>query len=127
LLSYVYPTFAVTNEIDPNTISRDKGIVKKYIDDPLVQHKISVRLGTEILENVESIFDIIPKIKTPLLILHGSEDRITSPAGSRKLYEKVASKDKRYKVYPGFYHEILNEIGNKEVYQDIEAWLEEHI
>jgi len=127
LLSYILPTFSVANEIDPDTVSRDKDIVAKYKADPLVQHQISVRLGTQILENVDAIFEIIPKIKVPLLILHGSEDRITSPAGSRKLYESVGSKDKRFKLYPGFYHEILNEIGKHEVYQDIETWLEEHV
>ncbi len=33
----------------------------------------------------------------------------------------------RLKLYPGMRHEVLNEIGKEEVYQDVLGWLEEHI
>ena len=39
------------------------------------------------------------------------------------LYERVGSRDKTLKLYEGFYHEILNEPGHKQVLADMEIWL----
>jgi alpha-beta hydrolase superfamily lysophospholipase len=39
------------------------------------------------------------------------------------LYERVGSRDKTLKLYEGFYHEIFNEPGHKQVLADMETWL----
>ncbi len=124
LLTAILPTMTDNNEINPKYVSRDPAVVKKYNSDPLIQHRISVQLGIQLLDNVERIFDKIPRVNTPCLILHGSEDKITSVEGSREMYERIGSRDRKLKVYPGFYHEVLNEIGKEEVYTDIEKWLD---
>jgi alpha-beta hydrolase superfamily lysophospholipase len=69
----------------------------------------------------------MPEIKLPILIMHGSVDRLSDPAGSKLLYERVSSKDKTLKLYDGFYHEIFNEPEHKQVMADVETWLAAHI
>jgi alpha-beta hydrolase superfamily lysophospholipase len=55
--------------------------------------------------------------------MHGIDDRLCDPEGSRKLYERVGSHDKTLKLYEGFYHEIFNEPEHKQVMTDMETWL----
>ena len=63
-------------------------------------------------------------ITAPVLILHGSDDRIVNPSDSRFLYELVSSEQKQLIIYEDFYHEIYNDPGHEQVYQDVLAWLQ---
>jgi len=125
--SRVLPTFLVPNDLTASWISHDPEVVKAYEDDPLVSHKISLKLGTAILDNIDQVMDLAPEIKTPVFILHGGDDKITSVEGSREFFEKLKLQDKTLKIYPGFYHESFNEIGKEKVFADMDRWLEERI
>jgi alpha-beta hydrolase superfamily lysophospholipase len=63
-------------------------------------------------------------IDDPLLIMHGTEDALTRPEGSEALYRRASSTDKTLKLYPGLFHEILNEPEKDEVLADIVTWLD---
>jgi lysophospholipase len=68
-----------------------------------------------------------PQIKLPVLIMHGTADRLSDPEGSRILYQRISSVDKKLKLYNGFYHEIFNEPECEQVFIDMEEWLDAHI
>ncbi len=125
-LSMVLPSLSIPNDIDPRLISHDKKVVAKYSADPLVAKKITLRLGDELLQNLEMVPELAAQIRLPLMIFHGSEDGITSVQGSKEFYQNLGSKDKTLKIYDGFFHETLNEIGRKEVYQNVIDWLKKH-
>jgi alpha-beta hydrolase superfamily lysophospholipase len=123
LLSRLLPKTGVAL-IDVSTISQNKAVVRAYIQDPLIYHgKIRARTGAEILKTMQKLPKQIDRIKIPILVLHGSADRLADPEGSRMLYEGVASEDKTLKLYKGFFHEIFNEPGQQQVLGDIENWL----
>jgi hypothetical protein len=63
-------------------------------------------------------------IAYPLLLLHGTEDLLVAAKGSEILYERAASPDKTLKLYPGLYHEVLNEPERDQVVGDVVEWLE---
>ena len=67
----------------------------------------------------------IPRIATPVLIVHGTADKAAKPSGSQHFYERTGSKDKTLKLYEGRYHDPLNDLGKEEVMADILAWLGE--
>ncbi|HKX13130.1 MAG TPA: alpha/beta hydrolase, partial [bacterium] len=116
------PKLNVANEIDPTWVSRDAAVVAAYAEDPLVGNKISLRLGSEILDNIERVMTLAPKLKLPSLLIHGEGDRITSIEGTREFFAKMQVKDKTLKIYPG-YHENFNETNRDEIFAEIEAWL----
>jgi alpha-beta hydrolase superfamily lysophospholipase len=39
------------------------------------------------------------------------------------LHQEIASPDKELKIYPGGYHELLNDLCKSEVEEDIFEWL----
>ncbi len=110
--------------IDASAISRDKAVVAAYVSDPLVYRgKIRARLGAELIKTMQILPRQMPDIHLPILIMHGTADRLSDPGGSRILYDRVSSRDKTLHLYDGFYHEIFNESGREQVFADMEAWL----
>lgn len=123
ILSLFLPKMGITI-IDASTISQDEAVVEAYINDPLVYWgKIRARLGSELATVMQKLPHQMLKIALPILIMHGTADRLVDPEGSKVLYEKVGSEDKTLKLYDGFYHEIFNEPGREQVFEDMERWL----
>jgi alpha-beta hydrolase superfamily lysophospholipase len=127
LLSLVMPKLGV-DVIDASALSQDQAVVDAYKNDPLVyRSKIRARLGAELLKAMKLLSGQMPAIHLPILILSGTSDRLSNPEGSRLLYERITSKDKTLKLYDGFYHEIFNEPGRGQVFDDMESWLTSHL
>ena len=63
----------------------------------------------------------------PLLILHGTADKVTKPSGSKEFYEQAGSTDKMLKLYEGHFHDLLADIGKEKVMGDIQAWIDDHL
>ena len=67
------------------------------------------------------------KITLPVLILHGTEDKATRPDGSEQFFNEAGSTDKTLKLYEGYYHDLLNDLGRETVFEDIDAWISERL
>lgn len=127
LISVLTPKLPVY-QIDASGLSRDRTVLDAYWADPLIHHKkIPVRWCAEQLRMLKELPRHVVKIKLPILIMHGSLDRLNLPEGSRKFYELVASADKTLKLYDGLYHDIFNEPENKIVMRDMIAWLDARV
>lgn len=114
--------------IDSSALCRDSSVIDEYVSDPLVYRgKIQVRLGMEILRAMKALKEQLPEITLPALIMHGTDDRLSEPEGSRILYEKLGSTDITYREYEGFYHEIFNEPDRDRPFADMETWLNARI
>lgn len=128
VLSALLPKMGVAG-LDASAISQDKNVVTAYVNDPLVYHgKVCARTGTELINTIErDLPPRIDKLALPVLIMQGSEDRLSNPDGSSMLFQAVASKDKTLKRYSGFYHEIFNEPGRLQVLKDMDDWITRHL
>lgn len=127
VVSALLPKMGVT-VLDASAISRDQAVVDAYVNDPLVYRgKVPARLGAELTRMWKELPQKMPQIKLPLLIMHGSTDRLADPAGSKLLYERASSEDKTLKLYDGFYHEVFNEPEHKQVLADVESWLDKRV
>lgn len=111
-------------ELDVDAISRDPAVVKAYKDDPLVYHgKVPAGIGRALLQVGETMPQRAPALTAPLLVVHGSDDRLIPVAGSQRLVECVGSTDVELKVYPGLYHEVFNEPEREQVIGDVVSWI----
>lgn len=127
LLSRLAPRMGVM-QLAASGVSRDPEVVQAYCDDPLVNHgKMSARFVAELFGAMQLIQARAHELTLPLLILHGSADAMTSPAGSRFLYDAVSSADKTLELYPELYHEIFNEPERQQVYADMLQWCDKRL
>ncbi len=115
------PTFPLSAA----SVSRDEDVVRRYEEDPLVYHgRVRAGLAAAMSRAARRIARDARTIDLPLLIMHGTEDVLASPDGSRRLFERVASLDKTLKLYDGLHHEILNEPEQLQVLADMVIWLD---
>jgi alpha-beta hydrolase superfamily lysophospholipase len=123
VLGRVLPSLP-TAKLDSTGISRDPQVVAAYDSDPQVFHgKVPAGLAGGMLRVMDSFPWRLPELTMPLLVLHGSADKMTSPAGSDLVIERSGSADKTQKVYDGLYHEIFNEPEQDLVLGDVAGWL----
>lgn len=66
-------------------------------------------------------------LQTPVIILQGSEDNLVPQESSQKLAERMGSKDKIYRVYDKMSHELLHDTGHREVWADIQGWIDARV
>ena len=111
-------------ELDASAVSRDPAVVNAYNTDPLVYHgKVPAGVGRTLLLVGETMPQRAASLTAPLLVVHGSEDRLIPPDGSRQLVEAVGSSDVQLKIYPGLYHEVFNEPERDQVLDDVVSWI----
>jgi alpha-beta hydrolase superfamily lysophospholipase len=123
ILSQLAPTYSTTTGLDPNLLSRDPEVVRKYVEDPLVHAVATARFFTEFRRAQHETMRSADKITLPCLVLQGGADEIVDVSATSHFFEKLGSSDKTLKIYDGFYHEVLNEPDNESVINDIEAWM----
>ena len=122
LLALMIPQLGML-KLNAEGVSRDPDVVREYLADPLVfQGKMSARMLRELFAGMHAVQDSAASIALPILILHGGADSMTSPDGSRFLYEHIGSSDKTLNIYPGLYHEIFNEPERAVVLENVLTW-----
>ena len=61
-LSGILPALSQSNELDPNWLSRDKLVVERYIEDPLVHNKITLSAANILFQRAEILDNYSKKI-----------------------------------------------------------------
>ena len=107
--------------------SSDPDVVAAMGKDPYI-HDGGAPVGTaaELIGATSRIWAGIDRLTLPILALHGTRDKLTSPAGSRELVARVPSTDATLRIYDGFMHDLLHEPDGQRVAADIQAWLDAH-
>jgi alpha-beta hydrolase superfamily lysophospholipase len=126
-LSHVAPhahVFKLKNE----DFSRDAQRVAELNSDPLIAHEVQpTQTIAEFVRADERLKREFAKIALPVLILHGTADKVTKPSGSKHFYELAGSIDKTLKLYEGYYHDPLADVGKEVVLADITTWIDARI
>jgi alpha-beta hydrolase superfamily lysophospholipase len=108
--------------------SRDPAVVAALNVDPLIAHESQPsETVAELVRADEWLKKSFGQITLPLLILHGTADKVTKPSGSQEFLERAGSRDKTLKLYEGHFHDLLADIGKQQVMADIQTWIDAHL
>jgi alpha-beta hydrolase superfamily lysophospholipase len=122
-LSHIAPHAHVLN-LPKKEFSRDPKVVQALIDDPLLANEVQpTKTVAEMVRADERLKRDFPLFKLPLLIIHGTRDAVTRPEGSKEFFERASSADKTLKLYEGYFHDPLSDVGKEVVMNDIRAWI----
>ncbi len=62
-------------------------------------------------------------LSLPLLVMHGSADAVTSPAGSERLHGLAGTRDKTLQIFEGYDHDLMTGAGHDRVRDRMLRWL----
>lgn len=122
-LKWLAPRLSLASQLDPKALSRDPEVVRAYLEDPLVQRKITASLASEILSAMKRTVAAATAVRVPMLLLHGEDDRVCPVAGSRNFFEQLNVTQRGLHTYPGLQHEIFNEPERAAVLGDLIGWI----
>jgi acylglycerol lipase len=118
------PRLRLDNEIDPALLSRDPAVGRAYANDPLVNRKVSTKWFAEATRAMSEVTESAAQIITPILVMHGTEDKLASVDATKRLFERIGSSDKELVIYPGVYHELFNELEKQGIFDRVTDWLD---
>ena len=124
VMSRIWPRFSLAAGMDLSGLARDPAVVATVLADPLFHRRGTARLSTEVTAAIRRVQARAESFSVPLLILHGSADRMVPPEGSRRFFSRVHQADRELREYPGGYHCLFADSGYQEVLRDLERWIE---
>jgi alpha-beta hydrolase superfamily lysophospholipase len=123
VLSRVWPRFSVRTGMDLSGLARDPVVVETVLADPLFHRVGTARLSTEVMAAIERVQAAAPRFPLPLLVLHGSADRMVPPDGSRAFMARVGQPDRELREYPGAFHVLFADLDRERALTDVERWI----
>lgn len=123
------PHIAVGHGTNGRYLSHDSEVVAAYQNDPLVHARISACLFQSMLETMQFVKQHATDLKIPTLLLIADGDVVVNPQGAKNFLSKVSGSPNSHflkaHIYPGFYHEVFNELEAMRVFDDVRVWLDE--
>ena len=109
IMNNIYGAYSEKTEIALDHLSRDKNVGQIYDADPLVHQEMSARMFTSILQAGDWALEHASDLEIPMLLMHGTDDKITSAAASEQFAASAPEELLKLKLWKGLYHEIHNE------------------
>lgn len=124
MLLKIIPSLTLSSELEVAAISRDIKEVEKYTEDKLVHDKVSPMYTFPVIKAGEWAIKNANKLKTPMLVLHGSGDRIIDYKASKEFCENT-NKAKLH-LFENGYHELHHDICKKDFIEVVIDWLDKN-
>jgi acylglycerol lipase len=127
IVAMIAPSMSLVGGVESH-LSRDPEVQKLWDSDPLT-HKgpAKARMANELYQASLKAQTYLHRINLPLLVMHGTADRATTPDLSERLYEQARSEDKTLKLWDECWHEIFNETNKDEIIQYTIDWLDKQV
>ncbi len=123
IMDRVLPSFTQDSGLEIAALSHDVKVVEAYRNDPLVHGQISARLFIELINSGKWALEHAAEFPLPLLLMHGSGDRLTSAEASRE-FDKRGGRNITLHIWDDWYHEIHNEPDQEEVFKVTMIWMD---
>ena len=121
IVKHLFPGLIQPSGLNILHISHDPEVVERYKNDPLIHSKISVSLFDSAMKAAAYSLQHASDLKIPTLLIHGNDDLICSPEGTREFANKTPLAE--LKIWEGGYHELHNEPFRHEVFRYILSWM----
>jgi lysophospholipase len=109
--------------VGESVLTHDPDAARRRRADHLIRPVVTTHWTREFLRVVDRAHDEAPLIRIPFGIFQAGEDHVTDASAAESFIRRIGSDEKYFKSYPGFYHEILNELGKDQVIEEMIQWL----
>lgn len=126
LLGKAWPTLTLSTAINPAELSHDPAAADAYENDPMVHQRVSAALGLSMLEAGAWAITNATRLSTPLLLMHGSGDRITSCPASREFASRSEPMC-RWIEWPNLYHDMHWEPERTQLFDSMQRFIDDRM
>ena len=84
---------------------------------------MTLSLAAELFDAAGRTLPRAGEVVVPMLLLHGGEDPLCQPLGSRSFFEGLTTPGSDLRIYPELRHEIFNEPEQEQVFSDLLEWV----
>jgi alpha-beta hydrolase superfamily lysophospholipase len=117
------PALTLDNELRAENLFRDPEQRLTYDADPLVHHRISVRLWGEMRRNAALLRSRVVQTRIPLLFQIPGDDRVVDSSATRDLVAALGDTG-RVREYEGAYHALYHDPDATEALDDVVEWID---
>ncbi len=125
-MNRILPAVAQSNGLVAEQLSHDHVVVNSYSTDPLVHDRISARLFFNVYRAGNWALKNAASFQLPFLLMHGESDSITSWEASLEFAGQVNDHLCTFKLWPGLYHKLHNELGKEQIITFMLDWVKKH-
>ena len=126
IASLVWPSFTMSTGLG-RLLYRNVEQSEADRRDPLMHNRISAAMFFSIRDEGErSLREARRELRVPVLLLHGTEDMVTSFAASRELAESLRGQCE-FVPWEGGWHELHHDVDRDEVLERIIGWIDGRI
>ncbi|MCC3377396.1 alpha/beta hydrolase [Cohnella sp. REN36] len=118
----LYPSFTNTRPLNVDYLTTDPEMAKMYRSDPLGHSQITAAFFFGVQRAGLWAIRHAGELRAPVLLMHGGRDRVTSIQASRE-FANAAGPICAFKEWPGYNHELHNELGREDVFAFVRQWL----
>lgn len=124
IAEFAVPALTQSNQIPPSLLSHDPEVVRAHRRDPLVHHRVSARLYVEYIRNRRRLFGSARTLAVPTLVIQGGADPVASAPAAERWVAGTPAGRATLRLYPGLYHEVLNEYEGPAILESLASWME---
>jgi alpha-beta hydrolase superfamily lysophospholipase len=125
--SRLWPSFTQDTDVVPARLSRDLAFLSSLPYPHLVHHRMSARMYAVLTDGARRARRDATALPYPILLVHGSQDPVTSVSATRVFFNTLQSADKSLIVVPEALHETHNDLCRESVLNQITAWLDARV
>ena len=128
VLNALTPNARIVPAVRHEDMSRDAREIEAYQNDPLcTTGNLRVSVGYHGMKRMKMLVPSAKEFTLPLLVLHGTADKCTSPAAAEAFCASVASEDKTFHPFEGLFHMLFHEPERAQVMATLGDWLAAHV
>jgi alpha-beta hydrolase superfamily lysophospholipase len=123
ILGAVWPTLAMSNQIEPNIVARSPEVWEEMRNDPQVRHVATPRWFNEVRATQARLRASAGLLKVPTFMPVAGADRLVDPAAA-VAFAQAAGPIVELRMYDQLFHEIYFEPERDTVIAEIVGWLQ---
>lgn len=114
----------IKSYVKAKMLTHDEVQAEAYDADPLIAKSIAVNILLGLHDAGTRLIDDAGAITTPTLMLAGGSDYVVSLKAQQQFFDRLGSDEKKLRVFPAMYHDVLHEAEREPVLQEIRDFLD---
>jgi alpha-beta hydrolase superfamily lysophospholipase len=116
------PNLRIPTPVQVSKLSQDRRAQDAYLRDPWVHRSMSLRLAASLIDSGLWAIEHASQLRIPTLLMHGSDDTLTCPNGTREFAER-AGQVVTHLSWHGCRHDLHDEPQRERVFATLTHWL----